>query len=99
MVTESGLFLSLDSPFVLFLHLLLLDDLQERITLSLCLLSEFDLILQELLLTSLVKLNSLNLSLENPVFFGLSSLSLTLFISTFGSQSIDLALPISCLLL
>ena len=99
MVTESRLFLSLDPPFVLFLHLLLLDDLQERITLSLSLLSQLDLVLQELLLTSLVELNSLDLSLKNPVLFGLSSLSLAFFISTFGSQCIDFALSISCLLL
>ena len=99
MGTESRLFLSLDSSLVLFFVLLLLDDLQERIALGLCLLSQLDLVLQELLLTSLVKLNSLNLSLKNPVLFGLSSLSLALFISTFGSQCIDFALPISCLLL
>ena len=99
MVTESRLFLSLDSSLVLFFVLLLLDDLQERIALGLCLLSQLDLVLQELLLTSLVKLNSLDLSFKNPVLFGLSSLSLALFISTFGSQCIDFALSISCLLL
>ena len=99
MATESSLFLSLDSSLVLFFVLLLLDDLQERIALSLRLLSQLDLVLQELLLTSLVKLNSLNLSLKNPVLFGLSSLSLALFISTFGSQSINFALSISSLLL
>ena len=99
MVTESRLFLRLDSSLVLFLHLLLLDDLQECITLGLCLLSQLDLVLQELLFTSLIELNSLDLSLENPVLFGLSSLSLALFISTFGSQCIDFALSISSLLL
>ena len=63
MVAEGTLFLSFNSLLVLFLILLLLYDLQESISFSLCLLSKLDLVLQELLLASLVKLHSLDLRL------------------------------------
>lgn len=63
MVTEGILFLRFNSLLVLFLILLFLYDLQESIALSLRLLSKLDLVLQELLLASLVKLHSLDLRL------------------------------------
>ena len=63
MVAEGTLFLSLNSLLILFLILLLLYDLQESVALSLRLLSKLDLVLQELLLASLVKLHSLDLRL------------------------------------
>lgn len=41
----------------------------------------------------------MNLLLQDPVFLGLPGLSLALFVGSLGSQSVNLALPVGCLLL
>ena len=57
MVAEGILFLSFNSLLVLFLHLLLLYDLQESISLSLRLLSKHDLFFIELFLNEYTNLD------------------------------------------
>ena len=58
MILEGGLLFTLNSLLVLLFVLLLLDDLQEGITLGFSLLSEHDLLLHELLFASLFKFGS-----------------------------------------
>ena len=99
MAAEGILLLLLHSLLVLLLHLLLLNDLEECIAFCLGLLCELNLVLQELLLARRVQLGSLNLLLQDSVFFSLSGLSLALLEGSLGPQGVDLALSVCCPLL
>ena len=96
---ERVLTLLLELPLILFLLFLFLNDTKELISLSLGLLRKHDFLLQELSLASHIKvLGHLSLLLHALSFLSAGH-SLALFECSLGSQSIDLPLAVSCLLL
>lgn len=97
--SESIVPLVFELALLVFLLLLLLDDSEELVTLSLRLLGQHDLSFNELSTTSNVKIFSLYTGKFGLFFFFSTCLALTFFKGTLSSQGVDLTLTVSRTLL
>ena len=99
MVTEGSLLLCVDLTLLLFHFLLLLNDAQELIALSLSLLGQHDLALDELPATRNIEILGLDAPCFSLLLFLPPELAFTFFESSLRPEGIDLTLAIGSPLL